>query len=271
MRVDESMKRVVSAGVAGFVIGLLGAYVFVVYEPLHHSAPTPEDVRPLEGADPLTLGQFYFNHDEDPTGPYDLGEARKYYREALDENENIPLAWYQLGRIDFLEGSYNAALWRFEELIERFGDEIPNVYYMVGLTYGYKARETNFPEDWQRAEEGFKAAIEYFPLEPWPIVDLAWIYFAQGKYEEMHELLETSLDEHRGNAWYLNAFGLSLLHTGEREAAHEYFNSAAEEAAKLTTEDWGISYPGNDPGSWEKGLTEMRESIAHNIEITRPE
>ena len=256
-------------GVAWFMVFVLVAHAFMLdaVGDVSNVAATAGEVR--TESDAFTLGQYYFNHDDDPAGPYDLGLARAHYLNALEAGEDSnKLLWYQLGRIDFLEGRYDVALWRFGRQLELFGEELPNVYYMLGLTYGYRARETGFPEDWQRAEENFSEAVAQFPEEPWPKVDLAWIYFSQGKYEEMRRFLQSSLTEHGDNAWYLNAFGLSLLHTGERDTAHEYFKLAAEEAALLTTYDWGQSYPGNDPGSWERGLAEMRQAIAHNIEIS---
>lgn len=223
-----------------------------------------------EPKDVFARAEYYFNADDDPGGAYDLEKARYYYKQAiLASSTEHALAWYQLGRIDFLEGKFDAAIYKFNKQIEYFGDHVPNVYYMLGLTYGYKASwGYGNDEDWERGEEGFLKYMEYDPRAPWPRVDLAWIYFAQGKYEEMLPVLEEGLAYEPDNAWLLNMYGLALLNTGNREKAHEYFIQAEEIASTLTTEDWGTIYPGNDPASWKAGLDSFRETIGKNIALT---
>jgi len=221
--------------------------------------------------DPFELGEYYFNQKANG-GAYDLQKARQYYTEALRADpQGNPYTWYQLGRIDFIEGSFISAIYKFEKQIEYFDDEVPNVYYMLGLTYGYLARETNDLDDWKKAEEAFIRFITYSPTSPWPRVDLAWIYFSQGNYEEMLPILEEGLIYEPEHAWLLNTYGLALLNTGDREGAHAQFKKAQEAAAKLTVEDWGDAYSGNNPQEWGDGLTEFRQSIAHNLEISEPE
>jgi len=171
--------------------------------------------------------------------------------------------------IDFLEGKSVAAIHKFNKQIEYFGDESPNVYYMLGLTYGYKARQSEAKRDWQHAEENFKKFLEFHPESPWTRTDLSWVYFSQGKYEEMVPVLEEGLEYEPEHPWLLNMYGLALLNTGERELANQYFLQAAIEADKLKIEDWGKAYPGNDPRVWEQGLSEFKEAIWRNIEISK--
>jgi len=224
----------------------------------------------LDSNDPFLLGEYYFNQGGD--GEYDLEKARQYYSEALRKDPTgYPRAWYQLGRIDFIEGKFHLAIYKFEKQVEYFGDEVPNAHYMLGLTYGYLARETDVASDWQKAEKGFITFIEYAPTSPWPRVDLAWVYFSQGKYEEMLPVLEEGLLYEPDQAWLLNTYGLALLNTGERERAREQFQKAKEAAERLTEEDWGRAYSGNNPESWEEGLAEFRQTIEHNLEISEPE
>ena len=227
----------------------------------------PEDLR----ADVLfQLGQYYFNHDDDPAGPYDIEKAQLFYEEAVakDPLQNNQ-AWYQLGRTYFIQGDFDSALEKFDKQIELFGQEVPNVYYMIGLTYGYKARSTNDPEDWKKGEEAFLKFVSLAPLAPWSRVDLAWLYFAQGKYEAMFPVLEEGLLYRPDNAWLLNMYGLALLNTGEKEKAHAQFTKALEIAVTLTPEDWGESYPGNSPDIWKQGLSEFRTAIEQNVLLTQ--
>lgn len=218
--------------------------------------------------DPFTLGQYYFNHDDDPSGPYDLKKARMYYEQVIlkDPTANGQV-WHQLGRIDFLEGDSQAALYKFNKQIEYFGDTIPNVYYMIGLTYGYKARETNNPSDWQKAAEAFKTFLTYDPKNPWARTDLSWVYFAQGKYREMIPVLYIGLQSNPEHPWLLNMYGLALQNLGNQQEANGYFLKAKVEADKLTDIDWGRAYPGNSPEYWSDGLAEFQSVIEFNTKL----
>lgn len=245
-------RVVIGLGVAACALLMAGGYAWTV-----------------TSTDPFTLGEYYFNADDDPAGPYDLKKARFYYEEAIRASSTAhDRVWYQLGRIDFLEGSFAPAIAKFNTQIELFGDAVPNVYYMIGLTYGYRAQQTDDDRDWQRGEEAFKKFMEYEPEAPWPRVDLAWIYFMQGKYEDMLPVLFEGLQYAPENAWLHNMYGLALLNTGERERAHEHFLLALKYAEQLTVEAWGQAYPGNDPAAWPIGLESFREAIRKNIALT---
>lgn len=214
------------------------------------------------------LAEYYFNHGPDADGTYDLSQARQYYEAALKDNpRGSNTAWYQLGRIDFLEGKFDAAIEKFNRQIEYFGDETKPVYYMLGLTYGYRARREGSFGDWPKAEDNFSRYLELDPESPWAKVDLAWIYFSQGKFAEMIPVLEKGLETHPENPWLLNMYGLALLNTGETEEARQRFALARLFAVKLTPADWGRSYPGNDPSAWADGLREFQTAIEKNIEL----
>lgn len=220
------------------------------------------------------LAEYYFNHGGE--GEYDLAKARKHYglviinadEGGIDASE-VHQSWYQLGRIDFLEGKFDAAIYKFNRLLDLYGEVIPNVHYMLGLTYGYKARKNDSDEDWQAGADAFSTFIDFAPESPWPRVDLAWIYFSQGKYEEMKPVLEKGLEYRPDNPWLLNMYGLALLNTDNKEEAGNYFAKAKESASLLTEEDWGQSYPGNNPEIWGEGLAEFRSIIEHNLELSK--
>lgn len=227
-------------------------------------------VAPLDITDSFELGQYYFNTGDRADGTYNLSKARESYLTAVTENpkKNL-LAWHQLGRLDFLEGKFNEAIFNFSKQIEYFGDELPNVYYMLGLTYGYLGRSGGEIENWEKAEENFIKYLEFDPTSPWARVDLSWIYFTQGKYEAMLPLLEVGLVYEPANPWLLNMYGLALLNSGDLEKAQQYFLWAKSEASRLSVEDWGKSYPGNNPEVWPQGLAEFKAAIDKNIELTK--
>ena len=227
------------------------------------------EINSLTSADEATyLGDEYFGGGRQ----YDLECAETAYYKAIEivEQGNIR-TWHQLGRIDFLRGDYYEAIQKFNNQLKYHKEIMPNVHYMLGLTYGYKAKESRYRGDWEKAEEHFLRYIE-LDLTSWAArVDLSWLYFAQGKYEEMKPHLEIALENYPQNPWVLNMYGLAILNTEDREEAHEYFLQALEASGKLSIEDWGEAYPGNDPASWSEGVQSMREYIQKNLEITAVE
>lgn len=263
-------KNIVVLCIGLCVFTIFGYYLFVQKSiDLRSNEVTDETPVEIQDKTPFEKGQYYFNSDDKEGGVYDIVKAQKYYEEEITQNpRGNKLVWYQLGRIDFLNGDFDEALQKFATQVEYFGEEVPNVYYMIGLTYGYKARLTNEPEDWKQAEDNFIKAVEFFNKAPWPYVDLAWIYFSQGKFQEMKPVLEKGLSVDSNNPWLLNMYGLALFNTGDTELAYEYFVFAEEMAEKLTVEEWGKSYPGNNPEIWGKGLLEFKTMIAKNKALT---
>lgn len=263
LALKQDKNRVLLFG--SLVVALLLISASVVFR-VTFSA-TPETKTPPDVSDPFLLGEYYFNANGE--GEYDLQKAREYYTQAIEEDPrgNVS-AWYQLGRIDFIEGNLDAALYKFNRQLEYFGLERSNVYYMIGLTYGFRAKQTGSQSDYENAATAFATFVEMVPEAPWPRVDLAWVYFNQGNYEAMLSPLAEGLTYEPDNAWLHNMYGLALLNTGKREEAHEHFLAAQELAADLTTDDWGKTYPGNDPRLWNQGLTEFRQAIDKNVEIS---
>lgn len=229
---------------------------------------TPTELPPTN--DPFELGQYYFNHGKYADGTYDLYKARSYFEQAATENPSAyPILWYQLGRVDFLLSRFDSAIAKFEKQIEYFGDKPIAVYYMLGLTYGYKARDKGGEENWESSAENFLKYLEHNPISPWAKVDLSWVYFSQGRFDEMLPILDSGLEDWPSNAWLLNMKGLALLNTGDTVEAEKQFELAKLSAEILTPEDWGKSYPGNDPKAWSRGLEEFRSAIDKNLELTK--
>ena len=139
---------------------------------------------------------------------------------------------------------------------------------MLGLTYGYRAKEGGNEDDWNESEASFRKYLEFNPTSPWARTDLSWVLFSEGKYEEMKPVLEEGLVHHPKHPWLLNMYGLALLNTGEHERAHAYFMDAYTYLRAYSAEDWGSAYPGNDPRIWGEGLDEMKKAVKHNLEIT---
>lgn len=212
--------------------------------------------------DLMRKGNEYFGGSKN----YNLTCGRQAYEKVISLKPNqYSNAYYQLGRIDFIESHFDQALKNFSDALEIPG-YASNVYYMIGLTYGYKARKTNNDYDWKLAELGFEKFLELEPANPWGSTDLSWIYFSQGKYQDMKPVLELSLAQHPDHMWLNNMYGLYLLNTNEPRLAITYFEKAEAIGNTMTEEDWGRAYPGNDPANYEEGLAEMHKVIKHNLE-----
>ncbi|MCA9366500.1 hypothetical protein KC722_02885 [Candidatus Kaiserbacteria bacterium] len=221
--------------------------------------------------DSFSKAQYHFGHTE---GAYDLVLARRYYTDvtlnatAKFNKSEVSMSWYQLARIDFLEGKYGSAETKLKMLEKEFGDSFYNVYYIEGLVYGYRARDIGNKEDWQLAEEAFKKFLAVKPESPWARTDLSWVYFAQGKFADMIPVLEEGLEYEPESPWLHNMYGLALLNTGQNDLANEHFSFAQERARLLDPEGWGAAYPGNDPAGWGVGLAEFQAVIDGNLQLT---
>lgn len=274
----EYKKRILIIGIAvslGVIAGFLNSYFGLeLFSPdatieevvVEKDESCDEEIKLIDDVNVASmLGEAFFGGDRG----YNLRCASLAYARGIQLNPRGDVRmWHQLGRIDFLNGRFGSAIYKFNKQIEYFGDDMPNVHYMMGLTYGYSARDTGKESEWQKAEESFLKFIELDPVSWAARVDLSWIFFAQGKYMEMKPHLEAVLENSHHNAWVLNMYALSLLNTGEKEESHPYFVEALEMADHMTVQEWGESYPGNDPQSWSKGLEEMRIALKKNIEIS---
>jgi tetratricopeptide (TPR) repeat protein len=246
-------------------LALFLGVVSAALTPTQGSIPLPSEER-----DDFILGEYYFNQIPSDY-PYDAEKAKYHYEQFLANGGEHLFVHYQLGRLYFIEGDFGRALKELDTQYEKYGNELPNVHYMLGLTYGYKARMYGDKEDWHKAEQSFQEFIRLMPTAPWSRVDLAWVYFSQGKFVEITPLVTEGLVYAPSNPWLHNMYGLALLNTGEKELAHEHFLKAQEFAKPLTTEDWGRSYPGNDPRLWEMGLKEFRTLIDTNVALSAGE
>ena len=203
----------------------------------------------------MHLGYYHFGGK----GEYDLAATESYFRRALLLAPEEQMIHFNLARVAFLRSRFNEAI-RLTIEEERLNPNLDRIYYLRGLIYGY---DKKFPE----AEAAF---LEFNRRQPdtWAgHVDLAWIYFQQGKYAKVKSTIEEILP-YQNNAWLQNSYGLALLNLGEKERARVAFLEAKELAANLTPERWGVAYGGNDPAFYERGLTEMRMSIEGNLGLT---
>ncbi len=192
--------------------------------------------------------------------PYSLTMADYSYRTALLFDPKVEDAWHQRARIAFLKGNFDDALVKINKQIDLHGDSFMAAYYIRGLIYGYDKQYTN-------AEKDFLHFLTWDSNNWAANNDLAWIYFAQGKFDQALAQSAKGLAVNPGNAWLLTMHAMSLYNLGKSEKAYEELLEAKKSVEKLTEADWTHSYPGNDPAIAASGLAAFKATIEKNIEL----
>jgi tetratricopeptide (TPR) repeat protein len=260
---QHSVKKIsIWAVLAGLIVGLvlLVGYVSMQkYFVTDSSDIFSEDMSDFEKA------EHYFSSEY-----YDLEKARHYYTASIRANPTANvLQWYQLARIDFIQGDFESALHNLDKQYEYFGEQVPNINYTYGLVYGFRADLLNREQDFRLAEKHFLKFLEYMPDSQWARVDLSWVYFSLRDFPNMIAILQPVYDEQQDNPWVLNMYGLALLNTGQTAEAVEHLTRANELVGGVTAQEWGDVYPGNSPADWEVGVAEFRSAVGLNLELAQ--
>ncbi len=204
----------------------------------------------------LKIGNEFFGGSM----PYSLTVADTSYRLALVIDSEVEDAWHQRARIAFLRGDFAGAREMIDKQVEIHGDSFMASYYIRGLIAGYDKRFAD-------AEADFKHFLTWDPTNWAGNNDLAWIYFAQGKFKETAEQARVALLYNNGNPWLHMMYGMALYNLGDKEGALRELLLAKEGAEKLTEADWHKAYPGNDPSVAGEGLAAIKETIENNIAL----
>lgn len=182
--------------------------------------------------------------------------SERLYKTALFIDSNFPGPNYQLARIEFLRGRFFKSLDYINKEINLHPD-FKRSYYVRGLINGYAGNLTD-------AENDFKEFLKWDSRSWAAHNDLAWIYFAEGKYDDSFRVAREGLKFYPGNPWLLNSMGVSLLNKEKIDEAKEVLAKAVEQSEKLTVKDWIKAYPGNNPAISEKGLNSLVSNIKAN-------
>lgn len=192
--------------------------------------------------------------------PHSLQIADTSYKTALFFDAEVPDAWHQRARIAFLRGDFEDALVKINKQLEIHGDSFMASYYIRGLIYGYD-------EQFEKAEQDFVTFLKWDPTSWAANNDLAWIYFAQGKFKETKAQSEVGLAYNQNNPWLHMMHAMAVYNLGDVDSAYEELLKAKEDATKLVEDDWAKAYPGNDPKIAGRGLSEFKKTIERNIEL----
>jgi tetratricopeptide (TPR) repeat protein len=203
------------------------------------------------------------NHYFDVFGPsdYNATKAEYYFGRATEIDPTLPDEWHQYARTAFLRGDFAAALYRINKQFEMRGDELMASYYIRGLIEGYSY-------DYSDAEKDFLKFLQWDRGNWAANNDLAWVYFAQGKYAQVTKLIHGFATTAKpANPWLLTTDAMSLYNLGDSTGAYKELLAARDAAATLTDADWIHSYPGNDPAVAGVGLDAFRKTIDDDIAL----
>ena len=262
--VRHSIFRKQKAAYFAIVIGIIVVLGFALKEEIGKTVWTVSHTPMLalvfnyDAMQALEIGNYYFNAYGD--GVYDLAKAQKYFYVALDIDPEVPDAWHQLARIDFLNGDFEDALQKINTQIAVHGDTFMASYYIRGLIYGYMKL-------YDEAEKDFLTFLTWDTRNWAAYNDLAWVYFSRGNYERSLWAAKQGYAVDPDNALVLNMYGLSLMNLGRGEEAIPFLEKALAEAKKLSEADWHKAYPGNDPSVAKTGLEEVVKSITYNLDL----
>ena len=202
----------------------------------------------------FAIGDYYFGN-----GAYDLKKAERYFRDAVVLDPRLEVSHYQLARIYFINSNFSSALAEVNTEINLFPD-FKRSYYVRGLIYGYM----NKPD---KAVSDFKTFLEWKP-ESWAgHNDLAWVYFMKGDYKNSAKTAREGLVYSPNNVWLLNSLGVALLNMKNLDEAEKTLTKALADADAMTSADWGVAYPGNNPATYVDGLDAMKASIERNLAL----
>lgn len=200
------------------------------------------------------LGNYYFGG-----GAYNISVSKTFFNLAYKIDDKHPGLNYQLARIYFIEGKFDEALTYINREIEYY-PEFKRSYYVRALIHGYN-------NNLAQAADDFKIFLAWKPSSWAGNNDLSWIYFRMGDYAKAEKAASDGLSSSPNNGWLLNSLGVALLNQGKYKEAAIALQSSLTQFKALNPEDWGQSYPGNDPEIYAGGLTATIKSVETNLNL----
>ena len=209
---------------------------------------------------PLIIGDAFFGNIK-PL--YNIRLAQLFFKHAA--YPILPIhspnyAHYQLSRTYFIQGKLNKSLEEAKKELEEH-PENTQTYYILGLTNGYMNRT-------YEAIDAFSAYINNYP-DTWAgRNDKAWLQFRLGDIDGALETIQPIIKRYPETPWVQNTYCALLINKPDRyEEAKSVCALAKKLVDKMTPEEWGRAYPGNDPRIYTSGLQAMQNSTTQNFNI----
>lgn len=191
---------------------------------------------------------------------YDLFRAQRFFYLAAQSNPHIPYLYHELARTSFLMGDFTKAMAQIDLQIENEGDATPNSYYVRGLIEGYMG-------NYDASIADYKYFLK-FDSQDWAAInDYSWVLLKAGRPQDAVVATAQGLALHPNNPWLLNTSAIALYQTGNVSLAREHVTAASQLVQHISTVDWLMSYPGNDPAVAQAGIDSFKQAVATNVTI----
>lgn len=189
--------------------------------------------------------------------------------EKLPGNKKSHYTYFLLGRIYFVENELEKSIENYNKSIA-LNPAHKESYYGLGLSFGflspvfYKDAQNNFEKYIELEEEEFEQTGKR-GYGVWAgYNDLAWIHFLQGDFAKAEHVSKKALTFSPDNPWLLNMLAISLIEQGKCPEAYPLIQKAKNLAEKMSAEEFGEAYTGDNKNWWPKGLAQMKQTIREN-------
>lgn len=247
MSEQHTQKGILFIAVAAALIGIVWAFSSVFHFG-NEVARVTGDV-----SDYIEDGHRYMRLE------YNINAAKDAYEKVLTFDSENKMALYSLARIYSIVGDYDDAI----AVIDLYKDLYPTddrIHYVAGLAYGFKG-------DLNKAQNEFEAFISSDIAEWQGYLDLAWVNFRQGDFDDAEENLLMAIDTYGDNVWLNTSLGAVYVAKGENERAAAVLGAAREQVDVLTKEEWANNYSYNDPEKFDAEIAQMKNIIDVNIAL----
>lgn len=140
-------------------------------------------------------------------------EAERAFLDALKLAPDIPAIHHGLGLVYIQIQDYESAVLHLEDALRREPNQVKTIYT---LSKAYAALGEN-----QKAEEGYKRAIEINPSFQSAYTELAGIYYREKKWDEALAALERARTLNPRSAQTLTLIGVTGLHSNRLDIAFD--------------------------------------------------
>jgi tetratricopeptide (TPR) repeat protein len=253
------MKLRVLPVISWAVLSLSGVFVLALAAGV---VPGLSDVLPPGPDTQKEASQKYLNLARAHiTKEYDLSQALAFYKKATLLDPQNTDALYELVRAEMVAGNYDTALAQAGKYQSKKPED-KKILYLIGLINGLKG-------DFAAAQGAFEA---YAATEtsPWQTrLDLAWVLYQKGEYQEAKDQLTQARDRFGDNAW-LETSLIAVDHAlGDTAGAIDAAAKARTQLDAITQNDWTTNYSFNGPDYYKFASAQMKKIIDINESIVK--
>jgi len=105
--------------------------------------------------------------DANYSSEYNIQRASYFFGQGMAIDATYPFMEYQVARIDFLNGRYTDAKLHIDRVVEKYGDDESNAYYLQGLIDGFRG-------DYAAAAADYESYFKKAPANWAGINDYSW-------------------------------------------------------------------------------------------------